>query len=216
MNRRARFCSLIGMSCLALVTRVPAQGLGFGVNSTGDGDNVGSSNFCDDGTGHCTLRAAIQAANAHPGADFIGFVIPASDPGCDATGNCTINLPRALPDISEGVSISGPGPGKIIVHRNSKQTAYRIFNVTAATGTVAFSGMTIDNGTAPNSGGAGGVNNLNGATVNITNCVLSQNHTFSAGGAVSNNGIATLSILTSLRGVGNTTGIAVVEVYALN
>ena len=44
------------MSCLALVTRVPAQGLGFGVNSTGDGDNVGSSNFCDDGTGHCTLR----------------------------------------------------------------------------------------------------------------------------------------------------------------
>ena len=214
MNRRAICCYLIGMGFLAPATlafagmsppdelnvqsgEMPAQGLGYGVDSTGDGDNVGSSNVCDDGTGHCTLRAAIQAANSHPGVDFIGFVIPASDPGCDAAGNCTINLPRALPDIAEGVSISGPGPNKIIVRNGSTGVSYRIFSVTAATGTVAFSGLTINSGRAPNGGGAGGINNSNGATVNISNCVLSQNYTSGAGGAVSNSGSGTVNILGS-------------------
>ena len=214
MNGRAIFCYLIGMG-IALATlafarmphptefseklnaqtgEMPAQGLGFGVDSTGDGDNVGSSNFCDDGTGHCTLRAAIQAANLHPGADFIGFVIPASDPGCDAAGNCTITLPRALPDISEGVSISGPGPSRIVVRRDSTGLSYRIFNVTAAAGTIAFSGMAISDGGGPS---GSGINNSNGAIVSITNCVLSQNYTTGVGGAVSNSGSGTVNILGS-------------------
>jgi CSLREA domain-containing protein len=217
MNRRTIFCYLIGMgfalATLAFAERprsaefpskpeaetsvTPEQGLGFGVDSTGDGDNAGSSNFCDDGTGHCTLRAAIQAANGHPGVDFIGFVIPASDPGCDAAGNCTINLPRALPDLSEGVSISGPGPSKVIVHRSNTQVSYRIFSVTAAAGTVALSGMTINAGRGPNGDGGGGINNANGATVNISNCVLSQNYTSGVGGAVSNSGSGTVNILGS-------------------
>jgi CSLREA domain-containing protein len=181
----------------AQTSGMPAQGLGFGVDSTGDGDNVGSSNFCDDGTGHCTLRAAIQAANGHPGVDFIGFVIPASDPGCDAAGNCTINLPRALPDISEGVSLGGSGPSKIIVRRSGTGVGYRIFNVTAAAGAVALSGMTINDGRGPNGDGGGGINNANGATVNISNCVISQNYTAGVGGAVSNSGSGTVNILGS-------------------
>ena len=43
------------------------EGLLYSVDSTGDGGHVGSVNFCDDGTGHCTLRAAIEASNLHPG-----------------------------------------------------------------------------------------------------------------------------------------------------
>src|SRR5262245_50506315 len=64
------------------------------VDSTGDGGNVGSPTICNDGTGHCTLRAAMEAANANPGLDGISISIPVSDPGCNAgTGQCVINLP---------------------------------------------------------------------------------------------------------------------------
>ena len=42
-------------------------GIFYEVDSTGDGGLVGSPNFCNDGTNHCTLRAAIQAANLHFG-----------------------------------------------------------------------------------------------------------------------------------------------------
>src|SRR6266550_7655945 len=57
-------------------------GILYTVDSTGDGGLVGSSNFCNDGTGKCTLRAAIQAANLHAGEDGIDISIPASDPNC--------------------------------------------------------------------------------------------------------------------------------------
>jgi hypothetical protein len=171
---------------------VPEQGLGFGVDSSGDGDNAGSSNFCDDGTGHCTLRAAIQVANAHPGVDFIGFVIPASDPGCDANGNCTINLPRSLPNISEGVSIGGPGPGKIIVRRSSTDS-FGIFAVTTA-GAVTLSGMTISNGSGLF---GGGIVNENDGTVNITNAVLDGNDALLQGGAIDNAHNGTVNITNS-------------------
>ena len=79
------------------------------VDSTGDGGNVGNNTICDDGTGHCTLRAAIEAANSHVGNDGIFFNIPTTGNNCDASGNCTINLARALPDLSDSVSITGPG-----------------------------------------------------------------------------------------------------------
>src|SRR5262249_38542124 len=72
------------------------------VDSTGDGGNVGPVMTCDDGTGHCTLRAAMEAANANPGEDSIFISIdPTTDPNCDAaTGRCTISLTTPLPEIS--------------------------------------------------------------------------------------------------------------------
>ena len=75
------------ISLATMPSSIKAQGLLYVVDSTGDGDLVGSANFCDDGTGHCTLRAAIEAANLHPGDDGIRFNISASDSGCDAAGN---------------------------------------------------------------------------------------------------------------------------------
>src|SRR5256885_1996279 len=100
----------------------------FVVNSTGDGDDA----FPGDGNcetqvanGVCTLRAAIEEANAHAGGDGIGFSIPTTDPGY-SNGMWTINPSKALPDISDSVNISGPGADTLTI---SGGRAYRIFHV---------------------------------------------------------------------------------------
>ena len=73
----------------------------FTVDSIGDGaDSSTIDGVCDDGTGKCTLRAAIMQANATAGADVIAFNIP---PG----GPRTIQPLTALPAISEPVTIDG-------------------------------------------------------------------------------------------------------------
>jgi trimeric autotransporter adhesin len=101
----------------------PAHSAGpFVVNSTGDGNDSdypsgtfdGSSDgVCDADSGttgdQCTLRAAIQEANAFAGVDTINFQIPANtDPNCDATsGVCTIRPASALPGITEQAILDG-------------------------------------------------------------------------------------------------------------
>ena len=65
------------------VTDQPAAAAGriFTVTSTGDaGDANEGDGACDIGGGQCTLRAAIEEANAWPGHDTIHFDIPGSGP----------------------------------------------------------------------------------------------------------------------------------------
>src|SRR5690242_1190185 len=55
----------------------------FIVNSTGDGTDANPGDgVCNDGTGHCTLRAAIVESNASVDADVIQFSIPCVAPSC--------------------------------------------------------------------------------------------------------------------------------------
>ena len=73
----------------------------FAVNSTGDGgDSDTADGVCDDGTGKCTLRAAIEQANASVGKDTIAFNIPGAGPH-------TIQPTSALPTITDPVVIDG-------------------------------------------------------------------------------------------------------------
>jgi CSLREA domain-containing protein len=73
----------------------------FVVDSTGDaGDSNTSDGICDDGTGACTLRAAIQQANATAGADEIHF----NNPG---PGPHTIAPTSMLPTITDPVVVDG-------------------------------------------------------------------------------------------------------------
>ena len=80
----------------------------FTVNSAGDGkDDDFGDGACDDGTGNCTLRAAIEQANASPGPDVIAFNIPGAGPH-------TIRPGSALPTITAPVIIDGyTQPGAI-------------------------------------------------------------------------------------------------------
>src|SRR5215210_3425798 len=87
----------------------------FTVDSTGvEGDSYTGDDVCNtqqQGNSECTLRAAIQQANATAGADIINFAIPTSDPGFDpVTGVWTIavsNTAYVLPKITEQVEING-------------------------------------------------------------------------------------------------------------
>jgi CSLREA domain-containing protein len=179
----------------------PACGILFEVNSTGDGDDAAHGDgLCETarGNGVCTLRAAIQEANAQPTDDTIAFNIPTSDPGYN-NGVWTINLGTVLPDLSTNLNISGPGVDQLIVTRNSS-SFFRIFNVTAPN-VVSLSGMTITHGSAPSGsppipGNGGGINKTSAGTLNITNCTISNNFGL-AGGGINNDSAGTINITNS-------------------
>jgi predicted outer membrane repeat protein len=171
------------MLCAAIRTSTPespALGILYVVDSTGDGDLVGPVTICDDGTGHCTLRAAIEASNGHVGTDGISFNIPTAGNNCDASGNCTIVLPRNLPVLTDSVSIMGPGADKLTINGNG-------INVLAinGAGTVNVSNLRIENGNASN---GGGINNLSGATLTVTNVTFSGNNSIDGNGPTDGGG----------------------------
>ena len=112
------------------------------VNSTGDGgDSDVSDLVCDDGTGHCTLRAAIEQANLAPGANTISFAIPGS-------GVQTITPASALPTISDPVTIDGttqPGyAGQPLVEINGGSTGDGTEGLTINAGDSTVRGLVID------------------------------------------------------------------------
>jgi len=82
----------------------PLRGDRFVVDATGDaGDADLSDDTCDDGTGTCTIRAAIQQANATTSgsaSDDITFDIPGTPPH-------TITPQTPLPQITDPVLIDG-------------------------------------------------------------------------------------------------------------
>jgi CSLREA domain-containing protein len=176
----------------------PVDIAGFPNASGGDGSDVGALELTpilvttvddhDDGSivGDCTLREAINAANAQSGDDTIAFA-------AGVTG--TIQLGSALPQISTSMVIAGPGANVVTVRRNTAP-AYRIFviaNPPQNDPVVTISGLTIANGLAPNGGtpidsGGGIINDRSKLTVR--DCVLTGNSSsaasFSYGGGIMN------------------------------
>ena len=148
------------------------------------------SNFKDSGAG--TLRAAIVAANANPGADVINF----------AKSNGTITLTSGQLSITDSLTINGPGANKLTVSGNN---ASRVFSV-AAGATVSLSGLTVANG-AQVTAGAG---ILNSGTLTLQACTVTGNQNIfdaQGGGGISSSGV--LQILDSTisnNGSGNAYG----------
>jgi hypothetical protein len=133
-------------------------------------------------SGAHSLRQSILDANspAYPGADVINF---------NVTG--TINLASALPDLSTGIDIEGPGANLLTVRRDTGGY-YSVFTV-ASGATVTLSGLTVTNGWR--SMGAG-INNAGTLTVN--NATISGNCSSSdyVGGGILNTGTCTLNYST--------------------
>lgn len=97
--RLARF---VLASLVLAFTPLPAGAVVFvvdSINNSSDGDL--SDNACRDAAAACTLRAAIQQANATPGADRIEFAIPGAGP------HVIRPVPVALPAIFGDLVIDG-------------------------------------------------------------------------------------------------------------
>ena len=106
LRRRNFSLLLVGLTLMTLCVfefhRPPVlAATTFTVNSTGDGpDSNTGDGICNDGAGNCTLRAAIQQANATSGTDTIAFQIP-------GPGVLTIAPATALPAVTDPAVIDG-------------------------------------------------------------------------------------------------------------
>lgn len=78
----AALLGVLALALLAWLVAVPAirvHAAAFNVNVTSDGlDANPGDGFCDDGAGNCTLRAAIDEANATVDNDIINVITPAA------------------------------------------------------------------------------------------------------------------------------------------
>ncbi len=155
---------------LSLPSLLNAQGLFYIVNTISDTVVIGA---CQNGSPGCSLRGAIQIANSHLGADGIGFNLPAGS---------RVVLTAALPIITEGVAISGPGANLVEVHRSTQAANFGIFTINTP-GAVTIAGLTISDGAAMS---GGGISRIGGGTTNVTNCTFSHNTATSSGGAIYN------------------------------
>ena len=97
-----------GLSSLVIVNRgrsspgivFPAAVMTFTVNSSGDTSDANPGDgICHDGAGACTLRAAIEEANANVGADTINIT--------RSEGAFTLSPGSALPQITETLTLDG-------------------------------------------------------------------------------------------------------------
>jgi CSLREA domain-containing protein len=149
----------------------------FTVDSNLDTDdaNIGDG-VCATSGNVCTLRAAIQEANAALAScgainiNFSGVTNP-------------ISLGSVLPDINHSVNINGPGADMLTVQRSSG-SSFRIFTINPSM-TVGISGLTISNGSAAQ---GGGIYNNHG-TLTVASCAISGNSASVEGGGVYSGGV---------------------------
>ena len=187
---RAVVVLLIGLTILFLLPErisnrfwpVAHAAATFTVNSLGDTPDAAPGNgLCADAGSACTLRAALQEANALAGDDTINFSV---------TG--TINLTGVLPTISSNMIINGPGSASLPVRRDTGGD-YRIFFTDNRV--VSISGMTITNGRSPDGantaqpGGPGGGIRQAGGELTLNDVIITGNRTGN-GGTINNNNTA--------------------------
>jgi len=162
----------------------------FNVDSTADAvdANIGNG-VCATETNACTLRAAIQEANASPGTDTINLL----------AGVYTLSLGPAGDEIASSgdlditgtVTINGPslGTGMAIIDGNASDRAIEIHSgsvtidrIGIRNGGLSAGGILVRNNASlvltnstlsGNSGG--GLNNLSSGTINVTNSTISGN-----------------------------------------
>ena len=129
--------------------------------------------LADSGPG--SLRAAITNANTSSGGVTITFAV---------TG--TINLLSALPQLTQSMTITGPGASSLAIDGGG---AGPVFDIGSAT-TVTISGVTIQHGSA----GAGGAI-FNPGTLTLNSCVITGNVTLAdgLGGGIWNSGTLTVN-----------------------
>lgn len=156
-------------------------------------------NLADHGSG--SLRAAILAAEAHPGADVIDFAKQVKG---------TIALTSGQIAITTDLTINGPGSDKVTVSGNDVS---RVFDITGGANAgaaihVGISGLTVAHGRAST---AGGIRNRLFSNLALNDVSLTANEAVGLlgvivspnGGALQNSGIGAILRLDNCQVVGN-------------
>jgi CSLREA domain-containing protein len=163
---------------IVLLVALPLSAVGatFTVDSTADAiDANPGDGHCATAAGQCTLRAAVQEANATSGADTI--MVPA--------GTYRLKIPGAVEDAAAtgdldllgDVSIIGAGPSAtIIIAKKAKDRVFEVF------GSAAISGVTIKRGLSP-ANEQGGCIRVRGA-LTLTDAIVTRCHTLVEGGGL--------------------------------
>jgi hypothetical protein len=134
----------------------------------------------DPADGRLSLREAITAANASPGADVIRLptgVFRITIPGAD-DGNATGDF-----DITEGVAIVGTGAGRSIIDGRQLDRVFDVDSAASSSRRVVFQRLTVRGGNA--TGGGGGIQ-VALADLVLRDCVVAANRADGSGGGVSN------------------------------
>lgn len=140
-------------------------------------------NICADANDNCTLRAAVIEANTHPGSDTI--VLPADTFPLSIRGAIEDEAATGDLDILGNVTITGAGAEATFV--DATALGDRVFHVHAEA-QVAFSDLTIRNGSTIYGGGA----IYNSGIITLTGIILASNSADLAGGGLINENTATL------------------------
>jgi CSLREA domain-containing protein len=150
-----------------------AQAATFTVNSTADAvDAHPGDGVCATATHVCTLRAAIQEANALAGADIIKLpagIFTLTLAGADEDDAATGDL-----DITDDLTLTGAGAASTIIDGGGSDRVLDIFAAAVNTPHVDIAKVTIENGAVQGTVlDGGGI--WNSGTLTLTDSVLSQN-----------------------------------------
>jgi CSLREA domain-containing protein len=208
---------LFGTLLLALCPAALAHAATFTVDSTADATDAAPGNgTCATAAGACTLRAAIQEANALAGADTINvpagnyfLIIQGSNEDAAASGDL---------DLTSELTINGTGTSFPVI---SGSGIDRVFDVLAR-GVVTLSRLTIQNGNTSSAdaagggirnagdltllqvsvrnntvqnGDGGGIGNLSSGRMQLTNVTISGNVAADRGGGIGNDVGATMQLV---------------------
>lgn len=164
------------MSAVLAQEESPDAPTAFSVNSNLDLSDANSGNgVCAASNGQCTLRAAVEEANALAGANEIN--IPAM------TIVLTMNQPLRILNgpADDSLRISGAGRDQTIIDGNN---ATQVFNFAVYTGVHSISNLTIRNANNQSSDSkarhGGGI--FNEATLTLTNVTVTNCRAFDGGG----------------------------------
>ena len=149
----------LSIGFLIFVLTSEAQAANFTVNNSGDTSDVTSGDgFCVDTGNNCTLRAAIEEANAFAGNDTIDFAASLTN----ATITLTTGVEIAISGTNGTLQINGLGADKLTIDGGAGSN--RIF-LTINSAVVTITGVTLQGGNGNSPSQQGGAIYANGGSL---------------------------------------------------
>jgi len=187
MRQHARRLRVVAATLAILAIAAPAAALVLTVDSEDDrADLVPGDGRCAANNGQCTLRAAVQEANASPGNDRI--IVPEGRYGLELAGEAEDAAATGDLDLADDVTIDGAGSNTVLIDgRGSTAVLHVLPGVSAEIrGVIVFGGL-------QRAGGDNAAGVFNQGTLHMSDCRVASNvGPIPFGTALKNDGSATI------------------------